>query len=431
MLLQQYIQPDRSKWKDLLARPILQANDLTATVHEIMSLVSSGGDHAILEFTSKFDGVNIEDIGLSRREINDAAHSLQPSLRQAIDQAHDNIEKFHRPQIMDEEPVETLPGVLCWREHRAIDPIGLYIPGGTAPLFSTVLMLGIPARIAGCTNIVMCTPPNKEGEIAPEILYAASKCGIHQIFRAGGAQAIASMTFGTESIPKVAKIFGPGNQYVTEAKIQAQKYGVAIDMPAGPSEVLVIADEASDPAFIASDLLSQAEHGTDSQVMLLTTSQKILDETNRELALQLESLPRQKLARTALENSAAIYFEHLDTCLDFSNQYAPEHLILNLSDWKQHLPKIQCAGSVFLGQYSPEAVGDYASGTNHTLPTNGWAKSFSGVSVDSFVKKITFQNVTEKGLDRLGDIVEAMAEAESLEGHKNAVTIRRTKIQGA
>ncbi|GEN74492.1 histidinol dehydrogenase [Chryseobacterium hagamense] len=416
--------PQKKSWSELVKRPVLKREKLTETITEIFDEVSKNGDNALIEFNRKFDNAEVETIKVSQKEVIEAESLVGDALKSAIRQAKENIAKFHASQVPQTEKIETVKGVLCWRENRAIGKVGIYIPGGTAPLFSTVLMLAIPAQLAGCTEIVLCTPPDKEGKINPAILYAAKLCGVTEIFRTGGAQAIAAMTLGTESIPAVYKIFGPGNQYVVAAKEFAQNYKVAIDMPAGPSEVLIIADEEAVPAFCAADLLSQAEHGSDSQVVFLTTDEKVLEETVRETEKQLAVLPRNEMAAEALRNSHFILMETLDEALEFSNQYAPEHLILAMENAEQYISRIENAGSVFLGNYSCESAGDYASGTNHTLPTNGFAKNYSGVSLDSFVKKITFQNLSEEGLRNLGKTIEIMAEAEGLSAHKNAVSIR-------
>jgi histidinol dehydrogenase len=382
------------------------------------------GDSALYRFTQSFDKVELHDLLVSKQELTASKDSLSPDLVTAIQQAKSNIETFHLSQGCREQPVETMPGVRCWRTSRPIEKIGLYIPGGSAPLFSTVLMLAIPAQIAGCKEVILCTPPQKDGTIHPAIIYAAGITGVLKIFKVGGAQAIAAMALGTQSIPRVDKIFGPGNHFVTEAKVAVQQLGVAIDLPAGPSEVLIIADDSANPEFIAADMISQAEHGTDSQVVLLTTHFPLVDETKAALAEQLKSLPRVDIARSALQKSMIIHFDSMVDCLSFSNAYAPEHLILSVVRPEVLVPEVRNAGSVFLGHFSPESVGDYASGTNHTLPTGGWARSYSGVSVDSFVKKITFQELTQEGLASIGPHVEIMAEAESLIGHKRAVSIR-------
>lgn len=416
--------PKRESWSELVKRPTLQREKLTELIADIFNEVEKNGDQALLDFNKKFDGAEIQNIKVSAEEIESAESLVSNELKQAIQQAKDNITTFHASQKTEKEQIETTTGVFCWRENRAIEKVGIYIPGGTAPLFSTVLMLAIPAQIAGCREIILCTPPDKNGNINPAILYSAKLCGVTQIFKVGGAQAIAAMTLGTESIPNVYKIFGPGNQYVVAAKEFAQNYNVAIDMPAGPSEVLVIADEKAIPAFCAADLLSQAEHGSDSQVVFLSTDEDVFKRSIKETEKQLKELPRNELAEEALKNSHFILLNTLEEAFEFSNLYAPEHLILALKNFEKYIPKIQNAGSVFLGNYSCESAGDYASGTNHTLPTNGFAKNYSGVSLDSFVKKITFQNLSKEGLQNLGKTIEIMAEAEGLFAHKNAVSIR-------
>ncbi|GAA5088149.1 histidinol dehydrogenase [Chryseobacterium ginsengisoli] len=419
--------PDKNTWSELIKRPVLKREKLTEIIFDIFKNVEENGDQALIDFNKKFDNAEVKNIQVSEEEIENAESIISDELKLAIQQAKDNITKFHASQIVEIEKIETTKGVVCWRENRAIEKVGIYIPGGTAPLFSTVLMLAIPAQLAGCKEIILCTPPDKNGNINPAILYTAKLCGVTKIFKTGGAQAIAAMTFGTESIPKVYKIFGPGNQYVVAAKEYCQKFGVAIDMPAGPSEVLVIADENAIPEFCAADLLSQTEHGSDSQVIFISTNEKIFNQTIKETENQLKELPRNELAKESLKNSHFILLSTIDEALEFSNLYAPEHLILALEDFEKYIPKIQNAGSVFLGNYSCESAGDYASGTNHTLPTNGFAKNYSGVSLDSFVKKITFQNLSEEGLQNLGETIEIMAEAEGLFAHKNAVTIRLNK----
>ncbi|WEK70748.1 MAG: histidinol dehydrogenase [Candidatus Chryseobacterium colombiense] len=416
--------PQKESWTELVKRPALQKEKLSEIIANIFKEVEKNGDEALLDFNKKFDGVEIKNIKVSEEEIKNAENFISIELKQAIQQAKDNITKFHASQIVTVEKIETTKEVICWRENRAIEKVGIYIPGGTAPLFSTVLMLAIPAQLAGCKEIILCTPPDKKGNINPAILYTAKLCGVTQVFKVGGAQAIAAMTLGTKSIPNVYKIFGPGNQYVVAAKEFAQNYNIAIDMPAGPSEVLVIADEKAIPAFCAADLLSQAEHGSDSQVIFLTTDEEIFNRTIKETEIQLQKLPRNEFAKEALKNSHFILLQTLEDAMEFSNLYAPEHLILALDDFEKYIPKIQNAGSVFLGNYSCESAGDYASGTNHTLPTNGFAKNYSGVSLDSFVKKITFQNLSKEGLQNLGKTIEIMAEAEGLFAHKNAVSIR-------
>lgn len=416
--------PQRESWPELVKRPVLQREKLTQLIADIFNKVEKNGDQALIDFNKKFDGAEIKNIKVSEEDIENAESLISNELKEAIQQAKENITKFHASQITAVEKIETTKGVVCWRENRALEKVGIYIPGGTAPLFSTVLMLAIPAQLAGCKEIILCTPPDKDGNINPAILYTAKLCGVTQIFKTGGAQAIAAMATGTESIPNVYKIFGPGNQYVVAAKEFAQNYNVAIDMPAGPSEVLVIADGKAIPAFCAADLLSQAEHGSDSQVIFLSTDEEIFNQTLEETEKQLKELPRNELAKDALKNSHFILLGTVDEALEFSNLYAPEHLILALEDFEKYLSEIQNAGSVFLGNYSCESAGDYASGTNHTLPTNGFAKNYSGVSLDSFVKKITFQNLSQKGLQNLGKTIEIMAEAEGLFAHKNAVSIR-------
>lgn len=422
--MKMYKCPDKDTWSELIKRPILKREKLTEIIADIFKKVEENGDQALIDFNKKFDQAEVKNIKVSDEEIKSSENLISTELKLAIQQAQENITKFHASQISEIEKIETTKGVICWRENRAIEKVGIYIPGGTAPLFSTVLMLSIPAQLAGCKEIILCTPPDKNGNINPAILYTAKLCSVKKIFKTGGAQAIAAMTFGTESIPRVYKIFGPGNQYVVAAKEYCQKFGVAIDMPAGPSEVLVIADEQAIPEFCAADLLSQAEHGSDSQVIFLSTDEKIFNQTIKEAENQLKELPRNEFAKEALKNSYFILLNSLDEALEFSNLYAPEHLILALEDFEKYIPKIQNAGSVFLGNYSCESAGDYASGTNHTLPTNGFAQNYSGVSIDSFVKKITFQNLSEEGLQNLGKTIEIMAEAEGLFAHKNAVSIR-------
>ncbi|WP_445430536.1 histidinol dehydrogenase [Chryseobacterium indoltheticum] len=416
--------PSKQTWSEFVKRPIIKREEITEIIVEIFSKVKENGDQALIDFNKKFDQAQIENINVSEDEIENAERLINGDLKNAIQQAKENITKFHASQITKIEKIETTKGVICWRENRAIEKVGIYIPGGTAPLFSTVLMLAIPAQLAGCKEIILCSPPDKNGNINPAILYTAQLCGVKKIFKTGGAQAIAAMTFGTESVPKVYKIFGPGNQFVVAAKDFAQKYNVAIDMPAGPSEVLIIADEKAIPEYCAADLLSQAEHGSDSQVIFISTDFRILNETIEELKKQIKELPRNEFAQQSLNNSHFILLDSADEALEFSNLYAPEHLILAIENCENYIDKIQNAGSVFLGNYSCESAGDYASGTNHTLPTNGFAKNYSGVSLDSFVKKITFQNLSQEGLQNLGKTIELMAEAEGLLAHKNAVSIR-------
>lgn len=416
--------PVTKDWQEISKRPVLETESLEKVVKKILEKVKTKGDKAIRKYTKEFDGVKLKTLQVSDKEIKAAGKLLPDELKEAIQQAKTNIQKFHQSQVDEIKIIETMPGINCWRRSVGIQKIGIYIPGGTAPLFSTVLMLAVPAAIAQCKEIILCSPPSKDGFISPAILYAANLCGVTKVIKAGGVQAIAGMAYGTETIPKVFKIFGPGNQYVTAAKQLIQKEGVAIDMPAGPSEVLIIADENAVPEFVASDLLSQAEHGTDSQVILLTTSSSIAEDVQKCLQAQLKELSRKAIAEKALTNSKIILFNSLDEALDFSNLYAPEHLILSCTNAEEFMNKIISAGSVFIGNYSPESVGDYASGTNHTLPTNGYAATYSGVSVDSFVKKITFQQLTKQGLENIGNTVIQMAAAEGLDAHKNAVAIR-------
>ncbi len=418
------INPNPANWVNLAQRPTVDAAQLQETVAAIFEAVKTDGDAAVKAFTLQFDKVDLDTLLVSDQSIQEAIATVPDDLKAAIQLAKSNIEAFHATQKEVPRIVETTPGVTCWRESRAIESVGIYIPGGTAPLFSTVLMLGIPATLAGCREIVLCSPPDAQGHINPVILYTAQLVGITAIYRVGGIQAIAAMTYGTESIAKVNKVFGPGNQYVTAAKQYAQQSGTAIDMPAGPSELLVIADDSAIPAFVASDLLSQLEHGTDSQVVLLCDSERMARETLAELEAQWVVLPRKKIIEHSLKNSKVMVFDDVETCLDFSNLYAPEHLILAVERAAERCAKVVNAGSVFLGNYSCESAGDYASGTNHTLPTNGYARSYSGVSVDSFIKKITFQSVTAQGLKNIGPAIELMAAAEQLEAHKNAVTLR-------
>lgn len=423
------LNPERSEWPSLWKRPAADTRKLENSIREILDQVKSEGDWALRNYSEKFDRTDIKELRVSSSEISEAFGTLPENLKAALHLAKSNIEKFHNAQIMEEQVVETISGVRCWRKSVPIETVGLYIPGGSAPLFSTVLMLAVPARIAGCKNIVICTPPGKEGMINPLIICAASMAGVTDIFKVGGAQAIAAMAYGTETIPKVDKIFGPGNQFVTKAKEMVQLDGIPIDMPAGPSEVLVIADSNAEPAFIAADLLSQAEHGPDSQVMLLTDDQELPRKVKDEIEKQISNLPRQEIAEMALSNSLIILLDSLADCMDFSNGYAPEHLIISTTDPENLSEKVKNAGSVFLGKYSCESLGDYATGTNHTLPTNGFARNHSGVSVEEFMKKISFQKVTADGIRNIGPYVELMAEAELLDGHKNAVTIRLNSLK--
>ena len=421
--------PTASTWSTILERPTKTVNDIESIVKEIFAAVQKEGDVAVSNYTKQFDGVSFENIEVSSAEIETAVASLASDLKEAIALAKVNIEKFHLAQKTTRVSVETTEGVQCWQEKRPIQKVGLYIPGGTAPLFSTVLMLAVPAKIAGCKEIVLCSPPDKNGNINPAILYAANLCGVTKIIKVGGIQAIAGMTFGTQAIPKVYKIFGPGNQYVTVAKQLATQFGVAIDMPAGPSELLVVADDTAIPEFVASDLLSQAEHGTDSQVILVSTSKSFMDAVENEIQSQLEVLPRKAIAEKAIANSKLIFVENHQIALDLINEYGPEHFIVCTANNDFYVDGIQNAGSVFIGNYTPESAGDYASGTNHTLPTNGYAKNYSGVNLDSFMKSMTFQKISETGIQNIGSAIEIMAEAEGLQAHKNAVTLRLAEIE--
>ena len=423
-----YFSPPRDTWEELSLRPALVTDEIEGTVKEIIDRVKSEGDKALFYFNKKYGGTVPATLKVDPSEILRSSESVPETLKEAVRLAKSNIEKFHSSQLINERSVETVKGVRCWRKSVAIERVGLYIPGGTAPLFSTLLMLAVPAVIAGCNRIIVCTPPGKEGTVNPLILYIASVCGITDIFAVGGAQAIAAMAYGTETIPRVYKIFGPGNQYVTKAKELVQSGGVAIDIPAGPSEVLVITDDTANPEFVAADILSQAEHGSDSQVVMLTTSKKMIELVGNAVERQIKNLERKDLAQKSLENSLMIQFGTVEECIAFSNIYAPEHLIISTAEPQMEAEKVTSAGSVFLGKYSCESIGDYASGTNHTLPTNGYARSYSGVSTDSFMKKITFQEISAEGLLIIGPAVETMAEAESLKGHKNAVTIRLNSL---
>ena len=420
--------PKKEDWEVLLKRPTKTVEDIEVTVNEIFTEVRSKGDSAVAKYTDLFDGIKLEDFKVSSDEIRLAQNQVSDELRSAIDLAKGNIEKFHAAQKTERIEVTTTKGVECWQEKRPIQKVGLYIPGGSAPLFSTILMLATPANIAGCKEIVLCTPPDKKGEINPVILYTAALCGVTQIFKIGGIQAIAALTFGTNTVPKVDKIFGPGNQFVTVAKQLATKYHVAIDMPAGPSELLVVADNSADAQFVASDLLSQAEHGADSQVILVSTSKGLLEEVEKEIEAQLENLPRKDIAAGAISNSKLIYLENKEKAMDMINEYGPEHFIVCTETNDFYLNNIANAGSVFIGNYTPESAGDYASGTNHTLPTNGYAKQYSGVNLDSFMKSMTFQKITQEGILNIGPAIEIMAEAEGLQAHKNAVSLRLKKL---
>lgn len=416
--------PPREQWGELLRRPARETADLERRVREIMNEVQREGDKALHRYSSLFDRVGLQQFEVTPEEMQDAVESVSPKLKSAMTMAYDNIHKFHTSQHIVEQAVETTPGVTCWRKSIPIDKVGLYIPGGTAPLFSTVLMLGIPAQIAGCPEVVMCTPAGTDQKIAPAILYAAYLTDIKKIYKIGGAQAIAAMTYGTETIPAVYKIFGPGNQYVTMAKMIAATEGVAIDMPAGPSEVMVVADYTANPRFVAVDLLSQSEHGVDSQSILVTDNENLLNQVVKEVHEQLEVLPRRNFAAESIANSKAIFLSDKRDIVDLMNSYAPEHLILAVENPHEMAEQVRNAGSVFLGNYTPEAAGDYASGTNHTLPTNGYARAYSGVSLDSFFKKVTFQEITRAGLHSIGHTIELMAEAEHLTAHKNAISFR-------
>jgi len=421
--------PKREDWKDVLKRPTQTVADIEGLVNGIFEEVKANGDSILKKYTEQFDKITLENMLVSDVEIEEAKALVSDELKSAIQLAKSNIEVFHKAQKTGRVEVETVKGVSCWQEKRPIQKIGLYIPGGTAPLFSTILMLAVPATIAGCKEIVLCSPPDKQGKLNPAILYTANLCGVTKIVKVGGIQAIAGMTFGTENIPQVYKIFGPGNQYVTVAKQIATKHGVAIDMPAGPSELLVVADDTANAAFVASDLLSQAEHGIDSQVILVSTSQIMIDAVEKEVELQLEDLPRKKIARQAIVNSKLIYVKNDQAAIDLINEYGPEHYIVCVANEDFYIDNTQNAGSVFIGNYTPESAGDYASGTNHTLPTNGYAKQYSGVNLDSFMKSMTFQKITKEGIQSIGNAVELMAEAEGLQAHKNAVTLRLNSLK--
>ncbi|NCT10816.1 MAG: histidinol dehydrogenase [Flavobacteriia bacterium] len=423
------LNPAKTAWKTILERPTKTVDDIEKTVLQIFDDVQKNGDAAVDKYTSLFDGVQLNQKLVTTAEIEKAIQTVSSDLKEAIRVAHQNISLFHKVQKTEKVAVETYRGVFCWQEKRPIQKVGLYIPGGTAPLFSTVLMLAIPAQIAGCKEIVLCSPPNKEGNIHPAILYAANLCGVTKIIKVGGIQAIAGLTFGTADIPQVYKIFGPGNQFVTVAKQLATKYGVAIDMPAGPSELLVVADESAKASYVASDLLSQAEHGIDSQVILVSTSKVLIQEVADEISKQIVQLPRKEIAVKAIENSKSIFVETDAIALDLINEYGPEHFIVATKNNAFYVENITNAGSVFIGNYTPESAGDYASGTNHTLPTNGFSKAYSGVNLDSFLKSITFQEISKDGIQRLGKFIEIMAEAEGLQAHKNAVTLRLNDLK--
>lgn len=419
--------PSKAEWPIILARPTFDNTALQGTVKSVLDRVKLEGDKAVNAYTEQFDGVKLDGILVTELEIEDAINSLPVDLKQAIEQAANNIRVFHATQLSTIQKIETMPGVQCWRKSVGIERVGLYIPGGTAPLFSTILMLGIPAKIAECHEVILCSPPNKEGKLHPAILFAAKLVGIDKIFKIGGVQAIGAMAYGTETVPQVYKIFGPGNQYVTCAKQMIQQQGIAIDMPAGPSEVCVLADMTANASFVAADLLSQAEHGADSQVLLVTNSEKLIADVQEQLEIQLNKLPRKELAIKSLNNSTAILIKDMQEAIELVNAYAAEHLIVACADAEQLAESVINAGSIFLGNYSPESVGDYASGTNHTLPTNGFARAYSGVSVDSFVKKISFQQLTADGLANIANTVELMAMAEGLDAHANAVRVRLKK----
>ena len=427
--MQQFINPAPADWETILKRPTASFKDLEPLVEDVFQEVQAKGDQALVDYTLKFDKVKLDSFTVSEVEYARAEKAVSTPLKEAIQLARENIKTFHSAQQTQTVSVETQPGVLCWQEKRPIEKVGLYIPGGSAPLFSTLLMLAVPAQIAGCKEIVLCTPPDANGSIPDVILYTAQLCGVTQIFKVGGIQAIAALTFGTATVPKVYKIFGPGNQYVTVAKQMATQHHVAIDMPAGPSELLVVADQSANPAYVASDLLSQAEHGADSQVILVTTFSALLDQVRAAIASQIEALPRKDVANQAMENSRMIAFETDAEAIAFINQYGPEHYIVCMENEALYLDQITNAGSVFIGNYTPESAGDYASGTNHTLPTNGYAKQYSGVNLDSFLKQMTFQKISAKGIQNIGPAIELMAEAEGLQAHKNAVTLRLNDLE--
>ena len=427
--MKKILYPHKNDWADILKRPVLNMETLRGTVCEVLDKIKVEGDKAVIEYEERFDKVKLESLTVTDAEMKEAEAQVPIELKVAILLAQRNIYTFHKKQKFEGKKVETMEGVTCWQKAVGIEKVGLYIPGGTAPLFSTVLMLAVPARVAGCKEIVLCTPPNKEGKIHPAILYAAQVSGVSKIFKAGGVQAIGAMAYGTESVPKVYKIFGPGNQYVMAAKQQVSLYDVAIDMPAGPSEVEVISDETANPAFVAADLLSQAEHGVDSQVVLITTSEKLLNEVEYEVQHQLARLPRWQMAEKSLANSKLVLVKDMEEAIAMTNEYAPEHLIIETKDYMELAEKVVNAGSVFLGSYTPESAGDYASGTNHTLPTNGYAKAYSGVSLDSFIRKITFQEINREGIQNIGPAIEVMAANEQLDAHKNAVSVRLASLK--
>ena len=427
--MKKILYPHKSDWAELLKRPTQDVSTLFENVSTILQNVKANGDKAVLEYAEKFDRVKLESLAVTPEELKEAEAQVPIELKVAILLAQRNIYTFHKKQKYEGKKVETMEGVTCWQKAVGIEKVGLYVPGGTAPLFSTVLMLAVPAKIAGCKEIVLCTPPNKEGKVNPAILYAAQVAGVSKIFKAGGVQAIGAMAYGTESVPKVYKIFGPGNQYVMAAKQMVAMHDVAIDMPAGPSEVEVIADETANSKFVAADLLSQAEHGVDSQVVLVTTSEKLLEEVEYEVQHQLSRLPRWQIAEQSLANSKLILVKDMEEAIELTNEYAPEHLIIEAKDYMELAEKVVNAGSVFLGSFTPESAGDYASGTNHTLPTNGYAKAYSGVSLDSFIRKITFQEISREGIQNIGPAIEVMASHEQLDAHKNAVSVRLTSLK--
>ena len=421
--------PERAEWTSLLERPHIDMTALYAPVNTVLTDVRTRGDRAVLDYEEKFDRVSLSSLQVTEAEMEAAEQLVPEELKDALRQAERNIATFHEAQRFQGKKIETAPGVVCWQKAVPIEKVGLYIPGGTAPLFSTVLMLAVPARLAGCREIVLCTPPDREGRVNPAILHAARLAGVHRIFKAGGVQAIGAMAYGTETVPKVYKIFGPGNQYVMAAKQQVSLHEVAIDMPAGPSEVLIVADEKANPVFVAADLLSQAEHGADSQVLLVTTSDRMLERVREEVQVQLEKLPRRELAVRSLEHSKLILVHSMEEAMELANAYAPEHLILEVEDYTSLSEKVVNAGSVFMGAYTPESAGDYASGTNHTLPTSGYARAYSGVNLDSFVRKITFQELSPEGIRNIGPAIEKLASGEQLDAHKNAVTLRLLSLQ--
>ena len=427
--MKKILNPTRDDWSEILKRPTQTVADIEQTVNQIFEEIRAKGNAAVAKYTELFDGIKLDDLKVSKAEIQNAGNNISQELKDAIGLAKSNIEKFHSAQKTERISIETVGGVNCWQEKKPIQKVGLYIPGGTAPLFSSILMLAIPARIAGCEEIILCTPPDKHGNVNPAILYTANLCGVTQIFKIGGIQAIGAMTFGTEDVPQIYKIFGPGNQFVTVAKQLATKYQVAIDMPAGPSELLVFADSSANAAYVASDLLSQAEHGKDSQVIMVTTSRDLMDQVSDEVKSQLEVLPRMDIATKAIENSRIILVGSDEEALELINEYGPEHFIVCSENEDYFIKNVRNAGSVFIGNFTPESAGDYASGTNHTLPTNGYAKQYSGVNLDSFMKSITFQKISREGIKKIGPSIELLAEAEGLQAHKNAVTLRLKDLE--